>query len=96
MVELEPLLSPEEIARLTGLHYQTVLDVIRRGDLPASKLGNRWRIRPGDYSDWLDATRLEPRDPEPRPGPIVRPLHARRTGAPGSLERLAEIENQRR
>jgi excisionase family DNA binding protein len=97
MPGLERLLSPEEIADATGLHYQSVLDFIRRGDLRALKIGNRWKIRPEDYEAWLESKRTLPREPVQRSDRTARleAVQARSTG-PGSLARLAAIERTSR
>jgi len=93
MPGLERLLSPDEIADATGLHYQSVLDFIRRGDLRALKIGNRWKIRPEDYEAWLESKRTAPRAPVQRSDRTARleAMRARSSG-PGSVARLAAIE----
>lgn len=37
-----------EVADLLGFHFQTVLKMIRSGELPAKKYGRSWRIRKAD------------------------------------------------
>lgn len=91
------LMTAERVAQLTGLHYQTVLEAIRRGDLRALKLGNRWRVRPADYDAWLDAHLAPARDPVPPRAGLTPPRRARaHEAAPGSLARLAAIERRSR
>jgi excisionase family DNA binding protein len=89
------LLSPEQIADATGLHYMTILDFCRRGELRALKIGNRWKVRPEDYDAWLESKRVEPRQDQPPPQPPTR-LRATKSrwDGPGSASDLAEIERR--
>jgi excisionase family DNA binding protein len=56
-----PFLSPEHLADGLGLHYNTVLRAIRRGDLPALAFGRRkdgsagkpYRIYPDAAARWF-------------------------------------------
>lgn len=41
------MLSVEEAARVMGVHTRTILRMIDRGELEASKVGRVWRIAPG-------------------------------------------------
>lgn len=38
----------QEVADLMGFHWQTILRMIRKGELPAKKYGSAWRIRKAD------------------------------------------------
>lgn len=88
----EPLMSPQSIAQLTGLSYDTVRRAILRGELRGFKLGGKLRVRESEYERWAYA---QPVRPVPR---IERP--ARRTpvrslpSAHGSVARLEEIERR--
>ena len=68
-----PLLSPEEVAQRCGLSRRAVYRAIERGELRASRLCSRIRIRPEDVDAWIAANSiLKPNTaPEPRP---KRPL----------------------
>jgi excisionase family DNA binding protein len=57
-VDLERLRTPREVAEQTGLSYHAVLRAIHRGDLLASRLCGRLRIRPCDVDAWIDANRI--------------------------------------
>ena len=47
------ILEPHEVARLLKLRHSTVLDLSRRGVLPAFKIGKHWRYRRADpRSGW--------------------------------------------
>jgi excisionase family DNA binding protein len=88
----EPLMSPQSIAQLTGLSYDTVRRAILRGELRGFKLGGKLRVRESEYVRWAYA---QPVSPIPR---IERP--ARRTpvrslpSVRGSVARLEEIERR--
>lgn len=43
-----------EVADLLGFHWQTVLKMIRSGELPAKKYGKEWRIRVDDLQRFTD------------------------------------------
>ena len=45
---VEKMVSVEEAAEVLGLHPATVQRAIKRGDLPATRIGRKWRIRPSD------------------------------------------------
>jgi excisionase family DNA binding protein len=45
----EPLLSPQLIAELTGLSYDTVRREILRGHLRGFRVGGKLRVRESDY-----------------------------------------------
>ncbi len=53
-------LEPHEVAELLKLRHSTVLDLSRRGVLPAFKIGKHWRYRRADLEEWM-TRRLEPR-----------------------------------
>jgi excisionase family DNA binding protein len=74
----ESLLSPEDVARRCGLSRRAVYRAIERGELPASRLCSRLRIRPTDLDAWIAANRVESMrlpelaDPTAIRGPIAR------------------------
>jgi excisionase family DNA binding protein len=47
------ILEPQEVAELLKLRYSTVLDLSRRGVLPAFKIGKHWRYRRADLEEWM-------------------------------------------
>ncbi|MGI8558351.1 MAG: helix-turn-helix domain-containing protein [Solirubrobacteraceae bacterium] len=47
------ILEPHEVAALLKLRQSTVLDLSRRGVLPAFKIGKHWRYRRADLEDWM-------------------------------------------
>jgi excisionase family DNA binding protein len=52
------ILEPQQVADLLKLRHSTVLDLSRRGVLPAFKIGKHWRFRRDDLEEWL----ANPRD----------------------------------
>ena len=76
------LLSPEDVATQCGLSRKAVYRAIERGELRASKLCSRLRIRPDDLDTWIEANRLEKNragrpPPNPRPGGERAPSSSR-------------------
>jgi excisionase family DNA binding protein len=55
----EQLLTLKEAAPLLGMHWKTLEILARRGEIPAVKLGKRWRFRVSALDRWL-STRLQP------------------------------------
>jgi excisionase family DNA binding protein len=47
------ILEPQEVAVLLKLRHSTVLDLSRRGILPAFKIGKHWRYRRSDLEEWM-------------------------------------------
>jgi excisionase family DNA binding protein len=51
------ILDPHKVAELLKLRHSTVLDLSRRGVLPAFKIGKHWRYRRADLEDWMTRRR---------------------------------------
>ncbi len=49
----ERLLDIQGVADICRLSEKTVRRMIKAGDLPATRLGRRWRIRPRDLEDFI-------------------------------------------
>jgi excisionase family DNA binding protein len=67
------LLSPEQVARRCGLSRRAVYRAIERGELRASRLCSRIRIRAADVEAWFDEHEIEPSSneaPPSRPTPL--------------------------
>ena len=74
-MSLQPLLSVADVAAIVGLSEYTIRQAVREGDLPASKLRGRIRIRETDVHTWIATSpAAEPRvararlDRAPAPG----------------------------
>jgi excisionase family DNA binding protein len=46
--------TPEEVARLLGLHPNSVYTLLKSGDLPGIKAGRKWLISKRRFEAWLD------------------------------------------
>ena len=47
------ILTPMEVARLLGLGKNTTYDAIRRGDIPAIRVGKRLLVPRAALEEWL-------------------------------------------
>lgn len=79
------MLTPKEVAALTGLSYRSVLRAIEDGELRAFRLRGRLRVDREDYMTWLQANVIEIHETKPA---TIRPLRAQRPRA--SLRALHE------
>ncbi len=87
----EPLLSPQLIAELTGLSYDTVRREILRGRLRGFRVGGKLRVRESDYERWAYAP------PVARSARVASPAPTRGflSGSDrGSVAALDEIERR--
>ena len=50
---MEKLLSPRELAELTGLKLSTIYSLSYKRRLPTIKLGNRLRFKSKDVAAWI-------------------------------------------
>ena len=55
----EKLLTPEQVAERLQVTERTVYGWLRRGTLPALKLGRLWRIRSEDLEGFLESARTK-------------------------------------
>jgi len=83
--DADALLSPEQVARRCGLSRRAVYRAIERGELRASRLCSRIRIRAADVEAWVDEHEIEPSSKGTRP---ARPSPLR--SADGLRRLLAE------
>jgi excisionase family DNA binding protein len=56
---LGEFLTPREVADITGLHPAVIRREIDRGNLPASKLASRLRIRRADFEAWVQRGKVK-------------------------------------
>jgi excisionase family DNA binding protein len=63
VVPFEPLLGLREAADLLGVHWKTLEIFARRGQIPGTKIGKRWRFRASVLDRWL-GDRLGPTNAE--------------------------------
>lgn len=50
----EGTLTPQQIADFLQVDPQTVWRMIKRGDLPAVKIGRIYRVTRSDFDSWLE------------------------------------------
>jgi excisionase family DNA binding protein len=55
------LLDTDDIAAYLGVHRRTVQRWVRTGELPAMKIGVRFKIRREDLLKFLDERKLQPK-----------------------------------
>ena len=54
-----PTLTPAEVAEDLQVSTSTVLQYMKAGNLPAFKVGARWRIEARDFEAWKEARKIE-------------------------------------
>ena len=52
---VEPLIDAKAAGRLLHLHPKTVKKMAAKGQLPALRIGNRWRFRASELDAWARA-----------------------------------------
>lgn len=87
----EPLLTPQDIADLTGCNYHGVLRAIRAGELKAARVGKGYGVEVEWYRDWLEGRVVAPR-PRARAAPVAS--RRRAPAGPGSVASLRAIEEE--
>ena len=50
----EPLLDLHEAALVLGMHWKTLEGKARQHEVPAFKVGKRWRFRLSSLNNWLE------------------------------------------
>lgn len=66
--EFEVRLSPQEVATIWGVDYQTVNRLLKAGKLKGFKVGNKWRISPEAMRSYEEENRRK----ETAPPPVIR------------------------
>lgn len=51
----EPLLDLHEAATVLGMHWKTLEGKARQHEVPAFKVGKRWRFRLSSLNNWFEA-----------------------------------------
>ncbi len=51
----EPLLDLHEAATVLGMHWKTLEGKARQHEVPAFKVGKRWRFQLSSLNNWLEA-----------------------------------------
>ena len=66
------MLSPAEVAEITGLSRSAIYRAIEDGELVAAKLRGRIRIEQAELESWKMRSRVRPQPPVPAYEPPVR------------------------
>jgi len=53
--KLDRVLTITEVAEVLRLHPTTIYRLVKRGDLPAFKIGGSWRVSSASLDQWLSA-----------------------------------------
>jgi excisionase family DNA binding protein len=53
--ELPNIMTVRELAAYLRMHEMTIYRMARQGEIPAYKVGNRWRFNKHRVEKWLDA-----------------------------------------
>lgn len=51
---VNPLRTASEVADMLNVHYRTVLELRKTGELPAVAIGGTWRFDPDDIQDYIN------------------------------------------
>jgi excisionase family DNA binding protein len=54
MISFEPLLDLHDAAGVLGMHWKTLESKARNKEVPAFKVGKRWRFRLSSLNNWLE------------------------------------------
>lgn len=58
----ENFMTTEEVGWKLSLNMKTVQRKMRKGEIPAIKMGGEWRVAESELVRWMDAQRLVKRD----------------------------------
>lgn len=58
---MEEYLTPEEVAEILKVSNKAILDWLRSGNIPGTKVGRLWRIPKADLETWLESNTQRPR-----------------------------------
>ena len=89
-VDPEQRMSPAAVAKLADLDASTVRRAIRRGELPAHRIGSRLKLRYADVIAWMNREPVEQPKHEPQRSAVTRSFRERT----GSFEALRRIERE--
>jgi excisionase family DNA binding protein len=52
-IEQPTIMTVREVADYLRMHEMTIYRMARQGEIPAYKVGNRWRFNRGRIEEWL-------------------------------------------
>jgi excisionase family DNA binding protein len=56
---LSAFMTTEEVLACLRVTPRTIYRLIKSGELPAVRLGRRWRFRRSDLNDWIERQRAD-------------------------------------
>lgn len=51
--ERTQIMTPKEAAKYLGFHLVTVYRLLKKGEVPATKIGGQWRFKKDVLDSWL-------------------------------------------
>lgn len=57
---VNPLRTASEVADMLNVHYRTVLELRKAGELPAVAIGGTWRFDPDDIQTYIHNNKEKP------------------------------------
>jgi len=51
--ERTQIMTPKEAAKYLGFHLVTVYRLLKKGEVPATKIGGQWRFKKDVLDNWL-------------------------------------------
>ena len=51
--ERTQIMTPKEAAKYLGFHLVTIYRLLKKGQVPATKIGGQWRFKKDILDDWL-------------------------------------------
>ena len=61
-VAMDTFLTTEEVAQRMRVSQNMILQLIKRGELPATRFGKLWRIKESDLEDYLNRNYTHKKD----------------------------------
>ena len=52
-MELTQIMTPKEAAKYLGFHLVTIYRLLKKGEVPATKIGGQWRFKKDVLDTWL-------------------------------------------
>ena len=62
-ISLHPILTVKELAEYLRIHPATIYKMLRRGEMPAFRIGTDWRFVRDDIDRWLELLSETPGEP---------------------------------
>ena len=51
--ERTQIMTPKEAAKYLGFHLVTIYRLLKKSEIPATKIGGQWRFKKDILDDWL-------------------------------------------